>query len=82
MLAGCGGYKMYERAISAKYADEDSARSSLSELLAETMSEIDAISIKYDDETDHGHRDRAAQQALWKARIQAWHRKKTLGGPP
>lgn len=82
MLAGCGGYKMHERASGATYADEDAARASISELLAETMGEIEAASIKYDDETDHGHRDRAAQQAIWKARIEAWYRTRTLGGPP
>jgi hypothetical protein len=81
MLAACGGYKMNAAALAATYADEGAARDGLNELLASTLTEVDAIAARYDDDTAHGERAKEAQQALWKARIEAWYRNKTLGGP-
>ena len=82
MLAVCGGYKLASEVEAATYADEGAARAALSKLLKQIVDEVSAISDKYDDDTRPGVLINATQQALWKARIEAWYNKKTLGGPP
>ena len=82
MIAACGGYKVSTEAQAGTYADERDAESELKRLHARTLLEVDELNGRYDADTNKtGIRASSAHQKLWKARIEGWYRKKTLGHP-